>query len=987
MMQPKSSPGLIGAEEALREEFGQVRGFTRHATPEEVAAALTPTLSALCFSGGGIRSAAYNLGVARALARYGLLKQFDYLSTVSGGGYIGGWLQTLIREEREVKQAAGLVAPHAACVAAVEAELSAVRPAALLRLRDFGNFLTPVTGMGSMDTWAGVALYLRNLLLNWLMLLPVLLLAVVIPVLHRTAIWQAATCGTLTTALMVLAWIALVSAVTLTCEMLPSHRAGMELTGEMPVRRSVRVIVAAALTWAVVAPVGVQWAASGAPEPASWLPVWLSVKAVPAWLLLPLLQFMALMVGFMIAWIWTLVSKELFGRNFWRWLIASLGSSAVLAIVIGLALPPLTRGGDTAAKLTQFGPLVLVLLYMVQTSFYVGLRRESLRADLDREWLARMDGAILAAAVGWAVFAFTCVSMGPLMESQFGWSLTGSGGGATATGAMAAGGAAAWMARQAKSWAADAIRNPSMSTRLMALLPSALSAIFLVGLLAVLGMLVQEGIGNLVPWLLPNEMFPSLWAAASGAPGVIPWLLPIETFPSLWGAASGVPSVPPMLKGWVYVPALAVLVVLCWALIFWFKHININRFSMHGTYRNRLARAFLGTARQDDRRSGEWFTGFDDADSKHLALLRAGEGETQALFPVINMALNRSADGPTGQAERMAVSYTATPLHCGAVALETRKAPPVPGFIATEYYAGQQSLAQPETDNQGITLASVITASGAAASPHWGYHTSPLTAFVMTLFNVRLGLWLPNPTNDRNDVRDLRQNRPPNAIRALLADLMGRTTLENRAIYLSDGGHFDNLGLYEMLRRRCELIVVVDVGADPDCAFFDLGMAIRKAEIDLPVRVSMDPMRIRSRAQIEEELAKDKRTDALAIATGRIEYLHAVRDLEAREDLSEAEAEIERVHDTRRSGRLVYIKPSLLDNTPTGVRAYARENAEFPHETTGDQFFSESQFESYHVLGWHQANQIAKEAQGTLAGLFAAAATHCGTAPPAGAQR
>jgi len=964
MTQPKPGSGLIGAEEALREEFGQVRGFTRHATPEEVAAALTPPLSALCFSGGGIRSAAYNLGVARALARHGLLKQFDYLSTVSGGGYIGGWLQTLIREERERRIAREEAAPHAACVAEVERDLAGVRPEPLSRLRDFGNFLTPVTGMGSMDTWAGVALYLRNLLLNWLMLLPVLLLAVVIPVLHRTAIWQAATSGTLTTALMVLAWIALVSAVTLTCEMLPSHRAGVELTGEMPVRRSVRVIVAAALAWAVVAPVGVQWAAAGAPEPASWLPVWLSVKAVPAWLLLPLLQFLALMVGFMIAWVWTLVSKELFGRNFWRWLIASLGSSAVLAIIIGFALPPLTRGGDTAAKLTQFGPLVLVLIYMVQTSFYVGLRRESVLADLDREWLARVDGAILAAAVGWAVFAFTCVSMGPLMESQFGWSLTGEGGGATATGAIAAGGTAAWMAKQAKSWTTDAVRNPAMSTHIMALLPSMLSALFLVGLLAVLGMLVQEGVGNLMPWLMP-----------------------IATFPSLWGGPSGAPSVPPMLEGWVYVPALAALAVLCGALIFWFKHININRFSMHGTYRNRLARAFLGTARADGQRRGEWFTGFDDADSKPLAMLRAGEGETQALFPVVNLALNRSADGPTGQSERMAVSYTTTPLHCGAVALETRKEPPVPGFVATEHYAGQQSRAQPEADNQGITLASVITASGAAASPHWGYHTSSLTAFVMTLFNVRLGLWLPNPTNDRNDVRDLRQNRPPNAIRALLADLMGRTTLENRAIYLSDGGHFDNLGLYEMLRRRCELIVVVDVGADPDCAFFDLGMAIRKAEIDLPVRVSMDPMRIRSRARIEEELAKDKRTDALAIATGRIEYLHPTRDLEAREDLSEAEAAIERVHDVRRSGRLIYIKPSLLEHTPAAVRAYARENAEFPHETTGDQFFSESQFESYHVLGWHQANQIAKEAQGTLAGLFAAAAAHCGTAPQAGAQR
>src|SRR5512140_155423 len=105
MSQPQDEPLLLDPGAALREELRHVRGFPSDADTawfqerrDEEDDKVTP-LSALCFSGGGIRSAAFNLGVARALAKYGLLGKFDYLSTVSGGGYIGGWLQTLIREE------------------------------------------------------------------------------------------------------------------------------------------------------------------------------------------------------------------------------------------------------------------------------------------------------------------------------------------------------------------------------------------------------------------------------------------------------------------------------------------------------------------------------------------------------------------------------------------------------------------------------------------------------------------------------------------------------------------------------------------------------------------------------------------------------------------------------------------------------------------------------------------------------------------------
>ena len=89
---------------------------------------------------------------------------------------------------------------------------------------------------------------------------------------------------------------------------------------------------------------------------------------------------------------------------------------------------------------------------------------------------------------------------------------------------------------------------------------------------------------------------------------------------------------------------------------------------------------------------------------------------------------------------------------------------------------------------------------------------------------------------------------------ALIDEMLGKTTDDSQAIYLSDGGHFENLGLYEMFRRRCSSIVVVDAGADEACSMFDLGNAIRKAEIDLGISVTMrEPMHVYARSRLEAD--------------------------------------------------------------------------------------------------------------------------------------
>ena len=222
--------------------------------------------------------------------------------------------------------------------------------------------------------------------------------------------------------------------------------------------------------------------------------------------------------------------------------------------------------------------------------------------------------------------------------------------------------------------------------------------------------------------------------------------------------------------------------------------------------------------------------------------------------------------------------------------------------------------------------------SGAAASPNQGYHSSPLIGLIMTLFNVRLGWWLGNPQHSEKAVRA----GPRWGIFQVVKELFGLTDDESSYIYLSDGGHFENLGLYEMVRRRCHMIVVSDGGCDPNCAFEDLGNAVRKIWIDFGIKIDFRKIEIRKRGV-------DK--DALYCALGRIQYP-------------------ELKGTGKDASYVLYIKPGFHDNgtEPPDVCAYALANLTFPHETTSDQFFSESQMESYRSLGRFIADTVLGEA-------------------------
>jgi hypothetical protein len=237
------------------------------------------------------------------------------------------------------------------------------------------------------------------------------------------------------------------------------------------------------------------------------------------------------------------------------------------------------------------------------------------------------------------------------------------------------------------------------------------------------------------------------------------------------------------------------------------------------------------------------------------------------------------------------------------------------GFRSTAFYGDRKA---------GITLGTAMAISGAAVSPNQGYHSSPLISILMMLANVRLGWWLGNPDNEQT----ARREGPRFSFLPIIAELFGQTTDNGRYVYLSDGGHFENLGIYEMIRRRCRYIVVSDAGADPDYQFEDLGNAVRKVWIDLGVGI-----RFRS-------------IDLLA------------RKLEPVAGVYCAIADICYPEPAAQSGVLVYIKPGYHGSEPADVRSYAALNPAFPHESTADQWFTESQLESYRVLGSYIVNLI-----------------------------
>jgi Patatin-like phospholipase len=336
--------------------------------------------------------------------------------------------------------------------------------------------------------------------------------------------------------------------------------------------------------------------------------------------------------------------------------------------------------------------------------------------------------------------------------------------------------------------------------------------------------------------------------------------------------------------------------------------VDINIFSQHNFYRNRLTRAYLGATNQD--RKANAFTGFDEDDDVYFAncVFRP--------YHIVNTTLNLTSSANLAWQQRKAAMFAFTPLSSG---------------FEFPDKAGAYRPTKQFTCNKGVKVGSIMAVSGAAVCPNMGYHTSPAVAFLLTMFNARLGRWYGNPAKDN---ACWKRQSPRFGLGHLLKELFARSDENSDYLYLSDGGHFENLGIYELVRRHCRLVVALDVGQDANDKFEDLGNAIRKCQIDLGVNIDMrvDSVRKDAVSQLSPK----------HYAIGKINYPNGVK------------------------GVLIYIKSSLTGGEPASLQNFKKEQPAFPHHSTADQFFDEKQFESYRHLGYLALTETIAELRAAL---------------------
>jgi hypothetical protein len=674
-----------------------------------------------------------------------------------------------------------------------------------------------------------------------------------------------------------------------------------------------------------------------------------------------------------------------------------------------------------------FAAPAFLLVFLLGATLYIGVTSKSTGIDdEDREWWARLGAWVLIAILGWVAFT-TIVIIGPLALLKAPAWLAPLGGISGVLAAVAGQSAKTSASRKSANGEGGSILDAIMGKAL-----PLLALVFIVFLLSLLS-LSTVGISQFLATNLPESIQPFLVSAGfkyskyvsciySHVPGR-------DFFEQTQIAHLNVIH----MTSFRLVLSLGVLLFLLGSFISLL--INLNIFSLHAGYRNRLIRAFLGASRPEHQRKPNPFTGFDPADNVAMHELRPGlfdeedfpralaltsvlldkvnpstytaakpraadvarylakrnllpnlqnlpdhntysirlvaalrkdlngvlrdsqlgkefpdlaetqsnsvktpdeifsnrailekafgsdwikplaEHEEYRLMPVINTTLNLVGGDNLAWQQRKAEPFSVSPLHAGCFRL---------GYRDSRFYGGR--------DTGGISIGTAGAISGAAASSNMGYYTtSPVLSLVLTFFNVRLGWWLGNPGAAGKDTFELRA--PKSSVVPVLQEAFGMTDDEYKYVYLTDGGHFENLGIYEMVLRRCHLIIMSDAAADPEYNFGDLGNAIRKVRIDLGVPIEFTSMPIFS--QDSKDYDKKK---GMYWAIGRIRY--SCIDANAQD------------------GLLVYIKPVVYGGEPGDVLEYKKSHPTFPHQSTADQFFDEPQFESYRILGSHVMDQM-----------------------------
>lgn len=873
----------------------------------------------IALSGGGVRSATFNLGVLQGLQEFDQLSQVDYISTVSGGGFIGSWLVTnVLRAQQWLGR-------------------NSCWDESVKHLRSYSSYLAPLTGILSADTWTLAVSWIRNTLLIQLSTFTWVLATLLCGWIGRKVFLLPTNRDHPITSLTWLAsvncswvpgWssmraeiaiIALLAGITVLTMLWYNFRNNLVETGKnAPQAKMVRWLAVvpawigsfaiAANLWSISAhwPVGgrANCALTHTHPPCDFLPeasFWsgylekgtdysfILFHAWPSLLVILILKYIAI---FFIGWEAlkpqnrpNLSEPALALRTLWRCLW--IGALCVVVLYLGLCgildlfiwmqnnVSPIQTAGSYAFV---FGPALTLLAFTSGIVLYIGLSGRS-SSEAQREWWTRFGAWLtIYAVVGLALSAAAVFGPLALMKlfapqtrhllSTLKWS-TILGWIGTVVAGLAAGSSSKTSGKKAGS-----------------------SGLLLEVLARVGGLAFVVGVVLFSAWVL-YALILSI-ATPLRYEGTNYWRVFDLAFAS-----------------WLRFALIAAVILGCGWLFSWFFEINIFGFSQF--YRNRIVRCYLGASRwTPGMRKPQPFTNFDFRDEADLRDLKGkldlGElkGKFRGPFPIFNCTLNLGGSQDLTVRNRHSACFTLTPLRCGSDR-------PKIGYAPTGDPSSPQCFAG------GVRVGQAVAISGAAASPNMGYNTSPLAALLLTMFNVRLGWWFPNPAKSRWNEPGLRYS-----LYYLSRELLGIADENREFLNVSDGGHFENLGIYELIRRRCTVIFAGDAECDELLEFGSLGNLVRICATDFGAQIDLDVRSIRQQKG-EHSLAHS--------AVGTIKYSNGS------------------------IGYLIYLKASITGDEGIGIAQYRAAHPSFPHETTANQFFTEAQFESYRKLGLHIVRQ------------------------------
>ncbi len=284
-------------------------------------------------------------------------------------------------------------------------------------------------------------------------------------------------------------------------------------------------------------------------------------------------------------------------------------------------------------------------------------------------------------------------------------------------------------------------------------------------------------------------------------------------------------------------------------------------------------------------------------------------------------------------------------------------------FILTPEFIGSSATGwyrTADTANTDLTLASAMAISGAAANPRGaaggrGLTRSTFVSLAMSLLNVRLGYWIPNP---RHGVPSLLMRRPNHFWPGgAYAAIRGGYTETARWLEIADGGHFENLAIYELVRRRCGLIIVCDGGQDNASSYSDLVTAVQRIGQDFGATVHFD-MQVRKTDKNGFETSSPAQMIASANLT---DYPKGAEFAEKGYFVGRIDYGARGGKGWPRTGILIYMKSALIKDLAIGAKGYRGAHHDFPNESTGDQFFDEEQFEAYREVGYRICEQMIGE--------------------------